>query len=120
MDNWRNRQGWDKYYDSYDRGDRSHGGSLIGHDTGHQGKGPRGYKRSDQSIYEDVCDMLLKSPDVDASEIEVSVKEGVIYLYGSTSDRRSKKMAELEIENISGVLDVQNFLTIDQSKRDLH
>lgn len=121
--NWNKRQGWDDYYNqSFDRGDRNRGGALIGDsetNKGHRGRGPRGYKRSDESIYEDVCVMLSRSPDVDASDIEVSVKEGIVYLKGSVTDRDSKKMAELEIENVSGVIDVQNLLSFNR-KKDLH
>lgn len=119
VSSWSRRQGWDKYYDrSYDRGAKKHGGNLIGHDLGHKGKGPKGYKRSDESIYEDVCDMLSKSSDVDAREIEVRVKEGHVYLDGSVQDRRMKKMAEFEIENISGVFDVHNALNILSTRSD--
>lgn len=121
--NWNKRKGWDEYYQSYDRGNRNRGGALIGSDQsniGQRGRGPRGYKRSDDSIYEDVCDMLSRSSDVDATEIEVSVKEGIVYLNGTVPDRDTKKMAELEIENISGVIDVQNLLNFIQSKKDLH
>lgn len=120
--NWKNRQGWDEYYNqSYDRGNRNHGGALIGHDPGgHRGRGPKGYKRSDNSIYEDVCVMLSRSPAVDASEIEVSVKEGIVYLNGTVSDRNQKRMAEFEVEHVSGVIDVQNQLNFSQSKKDFH
>lgn len=119
VENWGHRKGWDRYYDAkYDRdGSRNHGGALIGHDASHRGKGPRGYSRSDESIYEDVCETLSLSPDVDASSIEVSVKEGTVFLNGSVTDRDSKRMAEREIEGISGVHDVQNLLSFkrDQS-----
>lgn len=100
---------------------RNHGGSQIGHDSGgNRGRGPRGYKRSDDSIYHDVCDTLTMSPDIDAREIEVSVKEGVVYLNGTVPDRESKKLAELDIENISGVIDVQNLLNFESLNEDLH
>lgn len=120
--NWNRRQGWDNYYkEDYDRGMRSHGGAQIGHDNeGHKGKGPKGYKRADDSIFHDVCDRLSYSPDIDASDIEVSVKEGIVYLKGKVSDRRTKKLAELEIENISGVSDVQNQLEFNATSKDLH
>lgn len=119
--NWNHRQGWDRYYDqSYDKGHRNHGGALIGHDAGNVGRGPKGYTRPDDSIYHDVCDMLSLSPDVDASDIEVSVKEGVVYLNGTVADRNAKRMAELEIENISGVSDVQNLLSFKNPNKDLH
>jgi len=119
--NWNRRQGWDSYYNQgYDRGFRNHGGAQIGHDAGHSGRGPRGYKRSDDSIFHDVCDTLTMSPDVDAREIEVSVKDGIVFLNGSVPDRETKKLAELDIENISGVIDVQNLLSFNDSNEDLH
>lgn len=121
ISNWNRREGWDTYYNqNYQRGNRAHGGAQIGHDSeGHRGKGPKGYRRSDDSIFHDVCDRLSLSPDVDASEIDVSVKEGIVYLNGSVSDRRIKKLAELEVENVSGVVDVQNLLSFNP-KKDLH
>lgn len=95
-------------------------GGLINDFKGQRGRGPRGYKRSDDSIYEDVCDMLSRSPDVDASDIEVSIKEGIVYLNGTVSDRETKKMAELELENVSGVVDVQNLLNFKRIKKEFH
>lgn len=108
------------YRQETNRGFRNHGGSQIGHDMGHSGRGPRGYKRSDDSIYYDVCDILTLSPDVDAREIEVSVKEGIVYLNGSVPDRETKKLAELDIENVSGVIDVQNLLNFGEINEELH
>ncbi|MCM2351348.1 MAG: BON domain-containing protein [Bacteriovoracaceae bacterium] len=119
--NWNRRQGWDQYYnDQYHRGTRNHGGAQLFHDMGHAGKGPKGYKRSDEAIYEDVCLMLESSQDVDASEIEVSVKDGCVFLNGTIQSRLEKRMAEIEIEHISGVRDVQNLLRIKRSGEELH
>lgn len=42
--------------------------------TSMAGKGPKGYKRSDERIREDVCDCLTDDRHVDASGIEVKVK----------------------------------------------
>lgn len=117
--NWNHRQGWDQYYDrSIDHSNRRHAGGLIGHDAKgiHRGRGPKGYTRSDDRIYEDVCEMLSRSPEVDATHIEVSVKQGVVYLNGEVEDRNQKRMAELEIENLSGVLDVQNLLSLTSGR----
>jgi osmotically-inducible protein OsmY len=114
--------------DSYRLGgvSRRHGGSQLDHEGSHFGKGPKGYKRSDDSIYEDVCYDLTVSPDVDASDIQVTVKDGIVFLTGQIQDRKEKKMAEYEIENVSGVIDVQNQLTIKthaegkKKEKDLH
>jgi hypothetical protein len=80
----------------------------------------RGYRRSDRAVYEDVCAKLELSPLVDASEIEVTVTEGIVYMSGSVANRGMKRRAELEIENVSGVEEVQNQLRIPSGGEDLH
>lgn len=76
------------------------------------GKGPKGYKRKDSAIQEEVCETLLWSPDVDASEIEVTVNEGVVYLKGFVDSRHAKKVAERIVDHLSGIRDIQNQLII--------
>jgi BON domain-containing protein len=78
----------------------------------HIGKGPKGYKRSDDRINEDVCDMLERDPDVDASEIEVVVVSGEVTLSGSVDDRWAKRRAEDVIADLPGVKDVHNRLRV--------
>ncbi|MCM2351346.1 MAG: BON domain-containing protein [Bacteriovoracaceae bacterium] len=77
-----------------------------------KGKGPKGYRRSDNLIKEDVCEALYRSTEVDASEIEVTVEEGVVHLKGFVVSREQKKMAESAIENLTGIADVYNELNI--------
>lgn len=74
------------------------------------GKGPKGYQRSDTSIYEDVCEALYESYDVDATNIEVKVNNGCVHLSGEVDNREMKRLAEDAVENISGVVDVENLL----------
>jgi hypothetical protein len=76
------------------------------------GYGPRGYKRSDDRIYEEVCEALMRHPDVDASDIGVTVDDGMVYLTGKVASRRMKKTAELVAEDLPGVQDVKNELNI--------
>lgn len=57
------------------------------------GKGPKGYKRSDERIREDVCDHL-SAGWIDASDIEVSVSEGEVTLSGTVTERRMKHVAD--------------------------
>lgn len=78
----------------------------------HAGKGPKGYRRSDERIHDDASDALYRCYEVDATEIEVEVKEGIVSMRGSVDSRLSKKLAELTIENLPGVIDVQNELVI--------
>lgn len=79
------------------------------------GKGPKGYKRSDERIREDVSEALYKDHHVDASDIEVSVSNGEVTLTGTVTDRRMKRIAEDCVESVSGVEDVRNELRVQSS-----
>ncbi len=74
------------------------------------GRGPKGYKRADTRIEEEVCDALLHDHVIDASDIEVTVKDGVVTLSGHVPERRMKRLAEDCAEQVSGVNDVLNEL----------
>lgn len=80
----------------------------------HSGKGPKGYRRSDARIQEEVCDLLTDSPEIDATEIEVDVKDCVVSVSGTVESRRIKRMVEDLIEGVNGVQDVRNDLRIMQ------
>lgn len=88
------------------------GWSESSQQRGFYGKGPKGYKRSDDRIREDVHEVLTWNNEIDASDIEVEVKEGEVSLSGTVLDRRMKRLAEELIEDISGVRDVSNQLKI--------
>lgn len=94
-----------------------HGSSSYGESSsrGFFGKGPKGYKRTDDRIKEDVCECLSRSPRVDASDIEVSVEEGCVTLSGTVDSKAIKRAAEMEIENLSGVDDVRNEIKVRRS-----
>lgn len=77
------------------------------------GMGPKGYRRLDQRISEDVCEHLCADPDVDATDIEVKVSDGVVKLSGTVADRRQKYRAEWLADAIRGVRDVVNHLHIE-------
>jgi hypothetical protein len=78
----------------------------------YRGKGPKGYRRSDERIREDVCERMEEHPGLDASEIEVQVAEGEVTLTGAVSDRHQKRIAEDCAEDVSGVKDVTNRIRV--------
>jgi len=80
----------------------------------YSGRGPKGYQRGDERIREDVCERLTHHPEIDAVEIEVTVKDGEVTLTGSVDDRQAKRMAEDVAENVSGVKDVKNQVQVRQ------
>ena len=91
-DNWAKRGGQDEVYSS-----RHHSGAV-----------------SDKTIYSQVCERLTETPYVDASGIEVKVEDGVVLLTGKVEDRKMKKMAELVLDHISGIQDINNRLTLER------
>jgi len=74
------------------------------------GIGPKGYRRTDERIHEEISERLMMHPDVDASDIEVHVANGVVTLIGTTEDRHQKRIAEFIAEDVVGVDDVNNEL----------
>jgi osmotically-inducible protein OsmY len=80
---------------------------------GYAGRGPKGYRRSDDRIREEISDQFMENDQLDASEIEVQVSDGVVTLTGTVDDRQAKRLAEDMAERASGVRDVMNHLKVD-------
>jgi osmotically-inducible protein OsmY len=84
-------------------------------DKNFRGRGPKGYRRSDERIREDVNDRLTDHQYLDATDIDVSVKEGEVTLSGKVFDRTDKRLAEDVAESVTGVKNVQNNLRTDKN-----
>ena len=54
----------------------------------------------------------MTHPDIDASDIEVAVTNGVVTLTGTTEDRHEKRLAEYIAEDVVGIDDVENRLKV--------
>jgi osmotically-inducible protein OsmY len=85
-------------------------GSTNSARSTYSGRGPKDYQRSDERIREDANDALTRDPEIDASDIQVSVSKGEITLKGEVEDRRAKRRAEDCVEQLAGVRDVHNEL----------
>lgn len=85
---------------------------LMPRPIGHRGRGPRGYVRSDERIHEEVHERLSEDRYVDATDIEVSVKDGIVTLNGMIDSRAEKRLAEDCVDTVLGVRDVHNLLRI--------
>ncbi|HKR12437.1 MAG TPA: BON domain-containing protein [Pyrinomonadaceae bacterium] len=82
----------------------------------HRGRGPKGYRRSDERIKEDVNDRLSEGY-IDASEITVMVEGGEVTLSGTVNSRSDKRRAEDIAEYVSGVQNVENRLRVKETHR---
>jgi osmotically-inducible protein OsmY len=85
---------------------------LAPRERNYVGKGPKGYRRSDESIKEDVCKRLFQSHDIDASDLEVDVNEGTVSLTGTVPFKDMKHYAEFLSMGVSGVQFIANKLEV--------
>ena len=102
---------------SYGQGSYGQGWSGQSRTGQHAGKGPKGYHRSDERIREEISDELTDHPDIDASEIEIEVKDGEVTLTGTVDSREAKRTTEDIAEQSSGVTHVSNQLRVNNGSR---
>ncbi len=88
-----------------------------GQQPSHRGKGPAGYQRSDERVREMVCEALSDDHNVDATNIDVTVKSGEVVLSGTVEDRMQKRMAEDVVYQVAGVKDVQNQIRVATERK---
>lgn len=100
---------WSEFPERQGYGQRGFGGrqiSRIFH------RPPRNYKRSDELIRDEICKRLALNPEVDATDVDVIVKDGEVTLRGALDDRFEKRLVEEIIENTFGVRDLLNEVRI--------
>jgi osmotically-inducible protein OsmY len=68
--------------------------------------------RSDSDIKRDVEDELRWDPDLDATDIAVSVKSGVVTLSGFVRSYMEKYQAEADAKRVAGVVAVANDIQV--------
>lgn len=98
--------------DVHSRGHGVFGGRRGGGRLDMRGRGPRGYVRSDDRLWEAVCDALTEASDLDASDIEVAVDRGEVTLAGTVGERADRRLAEDLAGAVTGVRHVRNDLRI--------
>src|SRR5690349_3952695 len=82
----------------------------------HRGRGPKGYRRSDERIKEDGNDRLSDDYYLDSSDVEVQVTNTEVTLTGTVNSREDKRRAEDIAESVSGVSNVENRLRMKQGR----
>lgn len=83
---------------------------LIDRGIDFRGRGPVGFRLTDETIREDVCEILTRDSFIDATEIDVVVSGGCVMLTGRVDSRQTKRLAEICIEDMPGVVDIINQL----------
>lgn len=77
-----------------------------------QGIGPKGYRRSDERIFEEIAERLTEDPLVDPSDVELEVRDGEVTLTGTVVDRWTKHEVENLADTVVGVRDIHNHLKL--------
>jgi hypothetical protein len=87
----------------------------IGANQNFSGTAPKGWKLSDEKLKQRVSEVLLHSHDVDPTDMEVEVKDRVVYLKGAIKSRGMKIVAIDLVGSIPGVEDVFTELKVRES-----
>lgn len=88
----------------------------LGERGPHYGKGPKGYRRSDERIREDVCEIIARQGHIDASEVEISVEKAIVRLFGTVETRQDKRALEQMIESVHGIDEVHNEIRLTRGR----
>ncbi|HEX5656953.1 MAG TPA: BON domain-containing protein [Polyangiales bacterium] len=114
------RSNYANYTRSQDEGDFGdqlrHAGRQVISKVKRAFRGPKGYKRSDERVREDVNDRLALQDELDPSDIEVRVENGEVTLTGTVRSRHEKFRAEEIADDVSGVSDVHNQLRVGSAQ----
>lgn len=105
-----NVSGFGGYDDAFTRGNTQRGNFS--------GVGPRNYRRDDETITQDVCELLARHPAIDASDVEVNVRQGEVTLRGTVIDRNMKLLSERILDRVPGVVDIRNEIRVSRDERD--
>ncbi|WP_141734138.1 BON domain-containing protein [Oligoflexus tunisiensis] len=107
-----NRTGPDDMYQGWGRRSFDQQSQQPFHYNEQKNRWPKSYKRSDERIKDDIHEELIRHGRIDASDIEVQVKDGEVTLTGQVTSRHDKRIAEELAEKVLGVHDVQNQLRV--------
>ena len=91
---------------------------LIDHGISFRGRNKYEGPASDSSTAEEVKEILARESLLDSSEVDVTVTNGQVLLRGIVSSIQIKRLAELSVENLSGVRDVINQLKLSNGTKD--
>lgn len=76
----------------------------------YRGKGPA--KPTDDQMKTAIEQILTDDPWLDASVMGVNVRNGIVQLQGAVASRQARRRAEELTDQVAGVRDVQNQLSI--------
>jgi len=74
---------------------------------------------SNQRIYDEAREGIVRHDHADASDINVRVERGEVTLEGTVPSDREKRMAEEDVQSLPGIQNVHNRLQVSPPQDDL-
>lgn len=71
-------------------------------DSRRAGRGPRGWRRPDADVLDDLCERIVRA-GIDASQVSIEVEEGQVWLAGPVESARVRAAIELLAARVPGV-----------------
>jgi osmotically-inducible protein OsmY len=78
--------------------------------------GPRGRRKSDETLRQEIREILTADPELEAVDIEVEVEGGAVTLRGAVVDPDARLLAEELVESLAGVREVHNRLRVEREE----
>ena len=78
--------------------------------------GPRSRRKPDESLRQEIREILNADPEVEATDIEVEVEGGAVTLRGAVVDSDARLLAEELVESLAGVREVHNRLRVEREE----
>lgn len=78
--------------------------------------GPRSRRKSDESLTQEIREILTADPELEATDVEVEVEGGAVTLRGAVVDSDARLLAEELVESLSGVREVHNRLRVEREE----
>ncbi len=69
-------------------------------------------RRSDESLAQEIREILTADPELEAVAIEVEVEGGAVTIAGEVADPDARLLAEELVESVVGVREVKNRLRV--------
>jgi osmotically-inducible protein OsmY len=80
-----------------------------------QNRGPKGYRRSDARVGDDVYERLSRADRIEVSEVSLHVQDGTVTFEGTVPERWMKYVIEDLASDVPGVRDIDNKIRVSDS-----
>jgi osmotically-inducible protein OsmY len=77
-------------------------------------RGQRARRRPDETLAQEIREILANDPELDATDVEIEVEGGAVTLSGVVNESDAKLLAEELVETLPGVREVHNRIRVER------